>query len=266
MPHEFVDGANVEMPFRDPADHLDVPESARASLHVGFELVRGVVVAMMPGALFGAFRLEKAVRRPDFLGRDRLLHLREEIGRTIDQPCLDQRRRDRNIVGRFLAALAHRAHAVADFQPDVPERGKKIGERVLCGFGNGAGGEHHDVYVGVRMQFATPVSADCHERRVAGGIRRIMTPQAGQQDIDQLCPPMYQLGNRRTAFELAVQARRRLLQSLPAHTDRLAQIVESGFEDHERILSLCGSIGSGGMSHLITVERRRASAPRNRFR
>ncbi len=74
---QLVEGVNVEMPLGNPADHLDVTEPTGTPLDVGFEFVRGVVVTMMARELLGAFRLEEAIRRPDFVGRDRLPHFFE---------------------------------------------------------------------------------------------------------------------------------------------------------------------------------------------
>ena len=57
MGDEFVEGSDAEMTLCDPADHLDVAQPPGAALDVGFEVVAGVVVAMVPldllAALFG---------------------------------------------------------------------------------------------------------------------------------------------------------------------------------------------------------------------
>ena len=44
---QFIQGLGAEMPLGDPADRLDVAQAARAGLHVRFEVVTGVMVAVM---------------------------------------------------------------------------------------------------------------------------------------------------------------------------------------------------------------------------
>jgi hypothetical protein len=45
--HQLVQGFDAEVPLRDPADHLDVPQAAGGPLHIRLKLVGGVVVAMV---------------------------------------------------------------------------------------------------------------------------------------------------------------------------------------------------------------------------
>ncbi len=68
---QLVQAAGVEVPFGDPAHHLDVAQSAGAAFYVGFQIVGGVVVAMMPLRLLLEFGLEKRRRRPDVIRPDR---------------------------------------------------------------------------------------------------------------------------------------------------------------------------------------------------
>ena len=44
---QFIERLGAEMALGDPADRLDVAQAARARLHVRFEVVSGVVVAVM---------------------------------------------------------------------------------------------------------------------------------------------------------------------------------------------------------------------------
>jgi hypothetical protein len=151
MRDQFIERRNVEVPLGNPADHLDISQAARAPFDVGFELVGGIVVAMMAGALLGALRFEESIRWPYIRGRDRLLHLLEQRFRAVEEAGLDESSRDSNVVCRFLAALLDRSDTVADFQPDVPERREKIRQGGFCCLRHFFRGEHHDVDIGIRV-------------------------------------------------------------------------------------------------------------------
>ena len=47
------------MTFGNPADHLDVAQPAGTALYVRFEIVGGVVIAVMPADLFFELFLEE---------------------------------------------------------------------------------------------------------------------------------------------------------------------------------------------------------------
>ena len=70
MSDEFVQGPAAEMPLGDPADYLDVPQTARTAFYVGFKLVGRVIVTVMTQLLLFLFCRKKAVRRPDLIRGD----------------------------------------------------------------------------------------------------------------------------------------------------------------------------------------------------
>ena len=56
----------VEMSFCNPADHLNIAQSPRAFLYIGFQVVLAIVKFMMAGNLFFPFSGKEFSRRPDF--------------------------------------------------------------------------------------------------------------------------------------------------------------------------------------------------------
>ncbi len=128
---EFGQRRGPEMPLGHPADHLDVAQPARAAFDVGFEVVGRVVVAMVALDLLVAFLCEETVRRPHPVRRDEVLHCVEKRRGPGQQPGFHQGRDHGQIGGCLIMALRERAHAVADFEPDVPQGRDEARERVL---------------------------------------------------------------------------------------------------------------------------------------
>ena len=126
MLYEFLDGCDTEMALRNPADHLDVAQSARAALDIRLEVVGRIVVAVVTLNLFVAFVLEEAVGRPEPVRRHRNLHCVEELERSIEQSGFEQRRRYREVGRGLLDALIHGAYAVPYLEPHVPQRRDEI--------------------------------------------------------------------------------------------------------------------------------------------
>ena len=121
---QLVERVGAEVPLRHPADGLDVAQAARAGLDVGLEVVGGVVglqVALGLLAHLGLEELLRPARRAPGASAARML--REQRGAAGEQARLEQRRHDADIGGALLGALLDGAHAVADFEPDVPEEG-----------------------------------------------------------------------------------------------------------------------------------------------
>jgi hypothetical protein len=83
--YQFLERFVAEMPLRNPADDLDVAQSAGAFLDIRFEIVGGIVEAQMPFLLLLELCLEELARRPQFAGSDRLLVLFVEFGAAIDR-------------------------------------------------------------------------------------------------------------------------------------------------------------------------------------
>ena len=90
---QFIESLDAEMPFGDPADHLDVAQAAGTALYVRFEVVAGVVVAMVPRDLFLAFFREE-LRGGQILSGPIAACMASNSARAREQARLHQRRRD----------------------------------------------------------------------------------------------------------------------------------------------------------------------------
>ena len=106
----------------------------------------------------------------------------EQLFATGQQPRFEQRALDRDVVGRFVQTFRDGAHAVADFQADVPEAADQA---LQLGFRARAGGlrqQDQQVDVGGRIEFAAPVTANGSEGD--RGRERKIGPQAAEDFID----------------------------------------------------------------------------------
>ena len=177
---EFIEGLDAEMALCNPTDHLDVAQAPGAALDVGFEVVRGVAVAVMTGDLFLAFLREELPGGPDIVGGNCGLHRIVELRGPVQQPRLHQRGRDGQVGARLFAALRDRTHAVTNLEADVPERGNERGEPPLAGLGQSVRQQQQDVDVRGRMQFGAAVAADGDQRHLVGMLAGVPAPQLQQ--------------------------------------------------------------------------------------
>ena len=149
---------------RDPEHRLQVAQSARIFLQVGLEVVRGVVILQVALLLLERLRLVELahVERSG----EPLAELAIEAARSGDEPVLEQARLDRHVVRHFGLALVDGAHAVPDFQPDVPQHAEKaLDERHPWRIERARQQDEH-VDVGVREELAAAVASDRDERDV----------------------------------------------------------------------------------------------------
>ena len=94
---------------------------------------------------------------------------------------------------------------MADFQADIPQKGDKFFQLVAGCLFRLAGAQDQQVNIGMRMQFATAVTAHGDQRQVWLRAERTDLPGTHQHVIDQLCADIYQLANRRI-METLIQA------------------------------------------------------------
>ena len=147
--------------LRDPEDALQVAQTAWALLAVRLEAVGRVLKTPIALVLFHAFGLEESLRIEDFPEARR--KLREQRLAADQQAGLDQRRLYRQIAGSFFDAVIDGAHAMADFQADIPEQADHLFE--LCGerhIGR-LGQQQQQVDVGRRPQQAASITADSNQ-------------------------------------------------------------------------------------------------------
>ncbi len=182
---EFLERLRPEMPLRDPGDRLDVAQASRALLHIGLEVVGGVVEPVVAFGLFGELGFEEIARRPEPVGRECAAHGLEEGRRARQQARLEQRRGDRKVRKRFLPALVDRAYAVSGLEADVPQEGQEALERSCPGRLFAFRQEHHDVDVRTGQELAAPVAADGDQGDCIRRTGCVQPPGARDEIVDQ---------------------------------------------------------------------------------
>ena len=76
--HQAVKGFSAEMPLGNPADDLDVTQTAGVFFDIRFQAIRGVAEAVVSGDLLFQLGLKKIPPRPDALRPSVQLHLFEQ--------------------------------------------------------------------------------------------------------------------------------------------------------------------------------------------
>ena len=181
---QFVERLRAEVALRDPADGLDVAQSAGTGLHVRLEVVRGVVVPVVAGLLLGDLGFEEGLRRPDAVLAERAAHRLEQVVGPREQPRLDERRGDAHVGGALVLAVVDRAHAVADLEPDVPQEREEVLDALVAVGDVALRQQDHHVDVGAGVQFAAPVAADGDEVDILLARPGVQRPGLAQHDVD----------------------------------------------------------------------------------
>ena len=203
---QLIERVAAEVTLRDPADRLDVAQPARARLHVRLEVVRGVVIAVMARGLLGDLRFEEIAGRPDALGCECAPHRFEQGLGSEQQPRFDHRRRDTDVRSALALAIVDRAHAVADFQADVPHEREEALEIRLPRRGLALRQQHHDVDVGAQVQLAAAVAADGDQRELAHVLAEMLRPGGLEQRVDQARAIAHQPFDRLVVVEALLEA------------------------------------------------------------
>ena len=115
----------AELAACHPKHGLDVAQAAGRALDVGFEVVLGVVVLGMTRSAFVALGQVEMLARPHLIGAGHLLHALAQVFGAGDGAAFHQVGDHRQVGARLFGAFVDRAHALADFQADVPEQGEK---------------------------------------------------------------------------------------------------------------------------------------------
>src|SRR5687768_14402356 len=171
----------------------------------------------VPLLLLELLRLEKAGR---IEGALQLAGQRAEQAPAAGEVTrLEERGADGNVAGRRLDAAFHGAHAVADFQPDVPEPADEALQSAALGFARLARQQHQQVDVRAGVHLAAAVAAGGDERRVAH--RADLAPHCAHRAIDELAVSGEQLAR-------VGPAQVGLAQRLPRGSDFAAQVGAHG--------------------------------------
>ncbi|KPW92123.1 hypothetical protein ALO79_200026 [Pseudomonas syringae pv. castaneae] len=118
---------------------------------------------MVAGLLLGAFGQEEVLARPHVRRAGHLEHaLAQPLG-AGDGATFHQVGHHRQVGAGLVGALLYRAHALADFQADVPQQGQETLDGVTKDLVIGVVQQDQQVDVGIRVQFATPIATHCHQ-------------------------------------------------------------------------------------------------------
>ena len=124
-PDQILEVFAAELAARDPGDRVYVPQSARTAFDVRFQVMDGVVVAMMAGLLFAELAFEKVARWPDVFRGNRSLHVLQQFFGSEQQAGFHQRGEDGEVLCRILSALLRRCARCAGSRCRHPTAGSE---------------------------------------------------------------------------------------------------------------------------------------------
>ena len=186
---------------RDPAQHLQIAQTAWAFLAVRFERVGGVVETRIALLLLELLGLVKAAHVER--GVVALVEFVKQSLVTGEEARLEQRCLYGDVIVGDVDALIHRAYRMADLQPDIPQRAHHVRQALAHVGVRGLWQEHQHIDIGCRKQFAAPVAAHGQQ----AGLRRHGTglPDADDLSVDELRTPLEQCRGARLRLVGAAQ-------------------------------------------------------------
>jgi len=158
---EVVKIADAEFGVTDPADEVEVAETAGRVFDVGFELLCGPAVGLEFGeAGVGAEIDEGAEASADEFAFVTFFEFAREDGVPPEMSGFDERGGEFDVLSGHLSGVAEGADAVSEFETGVPDIADDIGgERGVLG-GRGGVVEEEEIEVGEGSDFATTATTD----------------------------------------------------------------------------------------------------------
>ena len=181
MPFQVVPAIAVTGRLGDPQDVLQVAQSAGAFLAVGFEAVRRLMVTPVTLFLFQPLPLKEGLRVD--LCPESLKKSLGQRGVAGQQAGFHQGGLHRQIPGGITQALFRCAHAMRDFQTNVPkeaDQGSQMGGQRLVGFFRQ---QQEQVDIRSRPQFTASVAAGGEQGQGGRNLQRL--PAFAQHFVDQ---------------------------------------------------------------------------------
>ena len=222
-----AEGFCAEITLGDPADHLNVAQSARPLLDIGFEIVRRVVVLQMPLVLLLHLGGKENVGWPDPVGRGALNHGVEQCPLPGHMTGLEQVRGNADVLLGERDAFRDRANALADFQADIPQQHDefrdRLGQELVALFRD----QKQQVDIRCGVQFGAPVAADCDERGLL--FTNTVFPEMLQDGVDEQGAAIDQIADRLSGIE----------QDGELFADILQRFLEQGDREFLAGLQLC---------------------------
>ena len=163
---DAVPAAGDAAGLRQPVNHVQIAQAARAVLEVGFELVGAVVEAGVARLLLGEFAVEKVLRAEACL--EAAFEFLEQRTAAPQESRFEQIGLDRDVGVGLADAGLDGTHAVADFQPDVPACLHPAFQRGPLSAGGLVRQQQQHVHVRTGEQFVAPVAADGGKAEAGG--------------------------------------------------------------------------------------------------
>src|SRR5471032_2390613 len=172
----------------NPQNGLDIAQATGRTLDVGFQVVFGVVVLVVPGFLLGALGQEEVLAWPHLAGAGDFQHALAQALRACDGPAFHQVGDHRQISAAFLGAFVDRTHALTDFQADVPQQGQKTLDGLAKDLMIITVEQDQQIDIGVRVQLATAIAADRQQGDIGFFAPVELFPRLLQDVIDEPGP------------------------------------------------------------------------------
>ena len=134
-------------------------------------------------------------------------------------------------------ALFEGAHAVADFQFNIPQQRQQLADLLRLLIGELFAAQYQQIDIRKRVQFAAAVTADGDQRDVVNGTETVLDPQPLEQLIDKFGTCFNQSFRGNTAIKSLAQP---ALKSVDKRLNRRA--IEITFWPLARIFWLSGQV------------------------
>src|SRR5262245_9458521 len=190
---ELTQRARLELGGTQPHGRVHVAQAARGLLHVRLaDVGRGAVLAI-PLVALGQSRGEELLEvAPVHVLAEHAAEVPEEPAVAGHEPRLLHRRTARQVRARHGDAVVEGTQAVADLQPEVPQRVQQLLGHPLDVRGQFAVVDDHEVDVRRGVQLAAPVAAEGDQDERLGGealvreVGRDQPDQRADQLVDEL--------------------------------------------------------------------------------
>ncbi|MNE28757.1 hypothetical protein D3C80_1222130 [compost metagenome] len=140
---------------------------------------------MVPRFLFGTLAQEKLFARPHPRGAGDIQHALAQALGAGDGAAFHEVGDDREIGPGLFGALIDRAHALADFQADIPEQGQEAFDGIAKDLVVGAVEQDQQVDVGIGVQFPPAIAANGHQGDIGVIAPVELVPGLLQDVVDQ---------------------------------------------------------------------------------
>ncbi|VTR61751.1 Uncharacterised protein [Serratia fonticola] len=176
----LIERGGAEMAAGHPHQRMNITQATGAALDIRLQVVAGAVIALVALLLLDQLGVKEFGRRPEAVAENVLLQLQEQGDVAADHAGFDQVGGNGQVRQAFQQALFQRAHAVADFQLEIPQQGNEFTDASGLFIGQASLAEHQHVDIRQRVQFTTAIAADGQQRRFGDSVKAVKQPQPPQ--------------------------------------------------------------------------------------